>query len=143
MRIPKRQRDWIEQRGYEAQEAADRNDTKTLYRIIRDLTRTRRGQGAPIKDKNGKAGHFKDMLNQSMSTELLAFNPPALDKDLAVNLDAITKTETVITIRQLKNYEAPGLDMISAEILKHGGHPIKQLTTLLNTCWATAEVLED
>ncbi len=84
------------------QEAADRNYTKTLYRIIRDLTRTRSGQGAPIKDKNGKvllkAGHFKDMLNQSMLTELLAFNPPAPDKDLDVNLDAMTSTEMVYMV---------------------------------------------
>ncbi len=84
------------------QEAADRNYTKTLYRIIRDLTRTKSGQGAPIKDKNGKvllkAGHFKDMLNQSMPTELLAFNPPAPDKDLDVNLDAMTSTEMVYMV---------------------------------------------
>ncbi|XP_016336376.1 uncharacterized protein LOC107684595 [Sinocyclocheilus anshuiensis] len=32
----------------------------------------------------------------------------------------------------------------SIEILKHGGYPIvEQLTTLLNTCWATAQVPED
>ncbi len=129
---------------------------KTLYHIICDLTRARSGQGVPIKDKNGKVlltaenqerrwvEHFKDMLNQQMPPKLFAFNSPAPDKDLAVNLNYITTTETTASIHLLKNNKVPGLDIISAQILKHGGPSIvEQLTTLLNRCWATAQVPEN
>uniref|UniRef100_A0A672RFP6 Reverse transcriptase domain-containing protein n=1 Tax=Sinocyclocheilus grahami TaxID=75366 RepID=A0A672RFP6_SINGR len=81
---------------------------------------------------------------EKLKDQLFRLQPPAPDKDLAMNLDAITTTEMAAAIRLLKNNKAPELDMISAEILKHGGHPIiKQLMTLLNTCWAAAQVPED
>ena len=36
-------RRWLEEKSKEAQEAADRNDSKTLYRIVRELTNARSG----------------------------------------------------------------------------------------------------
>lgn len=33
----KDKQDWIEQRGYEAQEVSDQNGTNTLYRIVHDF----------------------------------------------------------------------------------------------------------
>ena len=46
--------EWFEQKGEEAQNAARRNDTKTLYRIVRDLSGSQSNSNVPIKDKNGK-----------------------------------------------------------------------------------------
>ena len=77
----KDKRNWIEGKIGEAQEAANRNDTRTLYRIIRDLTGSKSGGNAPVKDKNGKIlvseeeqnrrwmEHFKETLNQVEPTE--------------------------------------------------------------------------
>ena len=46
---------WIEDKGQEAQQAADRNDTRTMYRIVRELTGSPSCNArVPIKDKNGK-----------------------------------------------------------------------------------------
>ena len=42
-------RHWIESRGAEAQEAANRNDTKSMYRMVRELTNSRSISSIPIK----------------------------------------------------------------------------------------------
>ncbi|XP_074841593.1 uncharacterized protein LOC142008310 [Carettochelys insculpta] len=43
-----------EHKGAEAQEAAKKCDTKTLYRIVQELTGAKSNSNASIKDKNGK-----------------------------------------------------------------------------------------
>jgi len=50
----KDKRRWIEDKGKEAQEAAQRNDSKTLYRVVQELTNARSSSTVPIKNKNGK-----------------------------------------------------------------------------------------
>ena len=42
---------WLDEKSKEAQEAADRNDSKTLYRIVRELTNARTSSTVPIKSK--------------------------------------------------------------------------------------------
>ncbi|GFR76497.1 ganglioside-induced differentiation-associated protein 1 [Elysia marginata] len=62
---------YLEDKASEAQEAAFRGDTQTLYTITRDLTRTNPSQPSTVKDEHGKlitkledqckrlANHFK------------------------------------------------------------------------------------
>lgn len=78
-------RDWIGRKGQEAQEAANKNDTKTLYRIVQELSGAPSGRGVPVKRKDGRflttaeeqdqrwVQHFKEILNQPapMSTTRL------------------------------------------------------------------------
>ena len=45
---------WVENRIGEAQQAALHNDSRTTYKIIRELTGTKSSSNIPIKDKNGK-----------------------------------------------------------------------------------------
>ena len=45
-------RHWIESKGTEAQEAANRNDTNSMYRIVRELTNSRSISSIPIKSKD-------------------------------------------------------------------------------------------
>ncbi|KAF4107841.1 hypothetical protein G5714_010600 [Onychostoma macrolepis] len=40
----KDKKEWLEHKGAEAQEAADRNDSKTLYRIVHELTGTKKDE---------------------------------------------------------------------------------------------------
>lgn len=100
--------EWVNQKGTEAQEAANRNETRTLYRIIRELTCSPSGSGTLIKDRGGRAlptqeqrdsrwvEHFNVVLIQPMPTT--AFDPSILNPipDLPVNLDTITAEETKI-----------------------------------------------
>ncbi|XP_061769322.1 craniofacial development protein 2-like isoform X3 [Nerophis ophidion] len=49
----KDKRRWLQEKAKEAQEAAEKNNTKTLYRIVRELTSSRSSSGVPIK-----TGHY-------------------------------------------------------------------------------------
>ena len=43
--------DWLEKKGEEAKEAANKNDAKTLYIIIKDLTGKKTSSNVPIRDE--------------------------------------------------------------------------------------------
>ncbi|KIH59373.1 hypothetical protein ANCDUO_10399 [Ancylostoma duodenale] len=47
-------KDWPMQKAVEAQEAANRGDSKTLYLIVSEPTGTRNMSNIPIKDRSGK-----------------------------------------------------------------------------------------
>ncbi|KAJ8411253.1 hypothetical protein AAFF_G00172590 [Aldrovandia affinis] len=48
-------RRWLAEKAREAQEAAEKNKMKTLYRIMRELTSSRSSSGVPIRSKDGRA----------------------------------------------------------------------------------------
>ena len=48
------QRKWVEDKGRVAEEAAARSDSKTLYRIVKDLTESRNITNVTINSKNGE-----------------------------------------------------------------------------------------
>ena len=66
---------WLEDKASEAQAAADNNDPKILYCIVRELTGARSNSNVPIKSKDGKVlltnedqmkrwtDHFHEVLN--------------------------------------------------------------------------------
>ncbi|KAK1802256.1 hypothetical protein P4O66_021914 [Electrophorus voltai] len=142
--------------GAEAHEAASKNDNKTLYRIVRELTGAWSNSSAPIKIKDGMflltrqgqdarwVEHFKETLNQPTPANTYDFGATPPPPDLVVNLDLITIEETKVAIRTLKANKAPGLDEIAPEMLKYGGDAIvNALTVLLNKCWQDQSVPSD
>ena len=75
---------WLEDKIKEAaDEAAKKNDSKTLYRIIKDLTGTQSNSNVPIQDKNGHTlakeeeqnkrwvEHFQEVLSQNNRPPLI------------------------------------------------------------------------
>lgn len=149
-------RAWIERKGQEAQAAADRNDTKTLYRIVRELAGAPSGQGAPVRAKDGRLlltaeeqeqrwiEHFQETLNQPEPESTFPDDLLAPADDLPVDVGPISPLETKAAIAALKSGRAPGLDEISPEMLKHGGDVlIDELTVLLNSCWDESAVPKD
>ncbi|KAK1791378.1 hypothetical protein P4O66_013384 [Electrophorus voltai] len=147
---------WLECKGAEAHEAASKNDNKTLYRIVRELTGAWSNSSAPIKNKDGVflltreeqdacwIEHFKETLNQPTPANTYDFGATPPPPDLVVNLYLITIEETKVAIRTLKANKAPGLDEIATEMLKHGGDAIANtLTVLFNKCWQDQSVPSD
>ena len=149
-------RHWIESKGAEAQEAANINDTKSMYRIVRELTNSRSISSIPIKSKDGRTlvteeeqsnrwmEHFEVVLNQPDPTNLIDFEQETPMTLLDVTIGNISIEDVTKSIHALKNNKAGGLDEVTAELLKQGGETVaEELTYLFNLIWQTEEVPGD
>ncbi|VDO63484.1 unnamed protein product [Heligmosomoides polygyrus] len=150
------EKNWLTQKGVEAQNAAERGDSKALYRIVRELTGSHSSSNTPIKDRGGKllvtdeehierwVAHFKEVLNHPEPSDAYDFRNEKEESVLEVFMGDITLGETDRAIKSLKGGKAPGLDEISAELLKAGGRAMTtRLKRLLNPCWQRLEVPKD
>ena len=147
---------WLEQKEAEAQEAANKNDTRTLYKIVKELTGGGRNSAVPVKGKDGNVittseeqhqrwiEHFKDVLNQPDPESPMDFGSEPKQESLQVDTGDISEDEVKRAVARLKNNKAAVADLITAELLKHGGpDTIKALTNLLNACWQYQKVPND
>ena len=147
---------WIQSKGVEAQEAANRNDTKSMYRIVRELTNSRSISNVPIKSKDGRTlvteeeqsniwmEHFEGVLNQPDPTNLIDFEQETPMTLLDITMGNISIEEVTKSIHALKNNKAGGLDEVTAELLKHGGETVaEELTYLFNRVWQAEEIPGD
>ena len=94
----------MEEKCEEAQEAEDKNDTRTLYRIIRELSHARSNPNMPIKDHNGNilltadeqdmhwVEYFKETLNHPDPTSIFHFDVTPPEK-LNVSIGLFTEKE--------------------------------------------------
>ena len=113
----------------QAEQAAIRGEQSELYRITRDLSGKFQGECDAVKDKDGKritiedkqlqrwAEDFREVLNRSDPAERACISQPLGDK-LDIDCSPPTKNEILKAIKSLKNNKAPGIDNITAEVLK-------------------------
>ncbi len=143
-------------KGSEAEEAASRNDSRTLNRIVRELTGTQSNSSVSVKDKSGKTSitteeqdlrwmeHFQETLNQLNPGTLYGFNIKEQAETQDVCVDDIKEDEVANPIEAMKNNKAAGMDEIAAEMLKHGGQiAVQIITKLINCCWKDEYVPQD
>ncbi|KAL9977741.1 hypothetical protein ACROYT_G015180 [Oculina patagonica] len=139
----------------EAETAARNNCSGDLYRLTRKIA----GQGrnmTTIKDKEGKRlvnedevlerwrEHFEGVLNVPRPDIPL----PEIDQapEVITNIDTgdISIAEIKRAVHRLKNGKSPGMDAISAEMLKCSENDaVKQLHLLFNSIWKVQCVPED
>ena len=144
---------WIEDKGREAEEAAGKNDSKTLYRIVRELTGISSNSSVPLKSKQGETlltereqaarwvEHFNEVLNQPISDDLFDYSKEDVIGTINVSLSDIDEDEISKAVNKLKKNKAAGLDGIPAELLQYGGEAVvKELSQLFNTIWHTEDV---
>ncbi|XP_078580636.1 uncharacterized protein LOC144864435 [Branchiostoma floridae x Branchiostoma japonicum] len=139
-------RKWISDKAAEAEEAASKQDMKTLYRITKTLSGKRRQINKPVQDKNGELlatkeqqmerwrDHFKEILNRTPPP-----NPPEIEPPIEL-LDIRTGPPSKIEIRKaissLKNGKAAGPDGIPPEAWKEAGNlSVEALHPLLSRIW--------
>lgn len=146
---------WLENKALNAQTAADINDTKTLYAIMKETTGNQRNLNVPIKSKDGNSlftekdknerwtEYFKQLLNKPQPAgRLQRREEHTLPLDL--NMKQISTNEVQQAIQSLKNNKSAGLDSIQAELIKQDGISLlTALTKLLNLCCEQASVPED
>jgi len=85
-RVAEKTRKWLDEKGAEAEEAANHNDMRILYRTVRDLTGAQGTTNVPVRGKDGKVlltdreqsarwvEHFDEVLNQSVTDEQFSFD---------------------------------------------------------------------
>ena len=112
-----------------AEQAAIRGEQSELYIITRDLSGKSRGECDAEKDKDGKkitiedkqlqrwTEHFRVVLNRPDPAERACISQH-LGEKLDIDCSPPTKNEILKAIKSLKNNKAPGIDNITAGVLK-------------------------
>ena len=145
---------FLENKAQEAEDAARKGDTRTLYRITRELTGTRSRACPLVRDKDGKiltqedeqrarwAEHFKTVLNQP-DPESPADIIQTTTREFEMKTKPISCTEIEEAILETKGNRATGEDKISADMLKADPTmSAKCLVELFNKVWVEEEVPE-
>ncbi|XP_041376748.1 uncharacterized protein LOC121389211 [Gigantopelta aegis] len=104
---------YIEGLADQAEQAAQRQDSKTLYRITKTLMGRNHHNDLPVKDMNGNIitnetekfarwkDHFQSILNRAKPNTLAEI--PETDQDLDMNVDPPTLTEVKNALRAMEN----------------------------------------
>ena len=120
----------MEKTGADAEAAANKNDTKALYRIVKELIGTKSSSNMPIKDKHGKIL----LITQPTSTFYFANETRTLP--FTVEVGDINRKETLDAVTAVKNNKVAGWDEVTGDMPKHTGENlVARLTILLNKCW--------
>ena len=137
----------------EAQSAAERGDTRTVYKITKTLTGGFTSKTTVVKDKDRKvltkeqdqldrwAEHFRETLNRPDPDVEAAIEDMGFQ--IEMTRGNITQQELERAIRQTKGNRAPGEDRVTADMLKaYPTTSAKSLKKLFNKVWEEEKVPE-
>ena len=147
--------EWFEEKAKMAQNAAEKNDARSTYRIIKELTNDTKKQQVPIKGKDGKVlnteeeiaqrwiEHFKAVLNQPEPTSTPNITKQS-EEIKEIQTGPVTIEEISTAVKSLRNNKAPGADGIYPELLKCGGKSLHEsLQHLCTIIWEEERVPDD
>ena len=84
----------------------------------------------------GGKSNFEEVMNQPEPLSSLDFGDPVMADSFEVYEGKINLEEVQRAVSSLINNKAPGVDEISAEMLKHGKETVaEQLAELFNKIW--------
>jgi hypothetical protein len=134
----------------EAEDAANSNDMRTLYKITKELCYKKRQSTTGVRDKNGTLlieeeqilqrwkEHFEEVLNvenqcgEDDSEDGVDLSDIEVTEEISTG--PFTEVEVKNAIKKLKSGKAAGVDNISGEMLKAGGEvTIKRLVQIFES----------
>ena len=149
-------RRFVDDLGKEAQDATDRRDARTVYKIAKVLIGSFTNRSSVVKDKQGNvlakeeeqmtrwAEHFQEVLNRDEPAETLDFDNAEPQQTIEMKKGKITVEEIASAIKQTKGNRAPGEDRVIADMLKADPHlSVKMLVRLFNQAWEKKKMPDD
>ena len=146
---------WIEDIASKAEEASKKQHMKTLYGLTKTLCNERPRQSNSVMDKrgnliNGKKAeqerwteYFKEILNREEPINPITEEEEVELKDMIEEIDTQEPTpgEVREVIKGLQNGKAPGIDSITAELLKADiEFSTKKVHQLLQKIWKQEKI---
>ena len=125
-------RKWLENIATEAEDAARKQHMRTLYGLTKTLCNERQRRSTAVFDKEGNlisgkdaiksrwTEHFKDVFNTDEPENPITENDECNfnNRIEEITVNAPTIVEVKEAIKKLQNNKAPGIDCITAELLK-------------------------
>lgn len=140
-------RKFVKELAEEAQKAAEINDSRTLYRITKTLSKKNFNRNVPLRTEEGEiiADTHKQLEHWKKHFEnILGGNGNIVSEENVVagetHNDISTKTPSLSEIKSaisaMKDWKAPGIDMIDSNILKCDiDLSAKELYPLIKDIW--------
>ena len=135
--IQKQKRENLQNKIMTLEEDFAKNNTHNLFRSVRELEGKKQKSQGVIRMKKQEVltiwqTHFEKHLNTQFPHDEDALSE--LDSDMNVEeFSPITQTEVANAVKQQKNRKSPGIDGITAELIKSGGTMmVKILVKLFN-----------
>lgn len=119
---------YLETLAEEAETAASKGQLSTVYRITKQLSGKLTSSNIPCKSKDGKVltsesqqlerwtEHFREILN--IDHQNVIPNIEQFGEELDIDIEEVSREEIRKAILKLKNGKSPGLDAITAEMIK-------------------------
>ena len=149
------ERRWADSLASAAETAFQKGNMKDVYASTKKLCNSQPRKMDIIKDKGGKLltteretmerwkEHFTEVLNRP-EPEIHADVVTEGVRELDVNTSYITEEEIVLSLRDLKNNKATGIDNIAAEVLKVDmDTTASEMEKLFREIWDAEEMLDE
>ncbi|XP_072039529.1 uncharacterized protein [Amphiura filiformis] len=140
---------WIKKQCTELEESLEKNNSRRAFQIVNDLTKPRQPRVKTIQDKEGNClTEEEDILKRWTEYCSDLFNhqtngdPSVTISQESSNNDdfPVLREEVEKAIKSLQNGKAPGIDNITAELIRHGGEmTIDILTVICNKIWQSGD----
>ena len=140
---------WIQDQCQEVEACLRKNNSKTAYQLVKDLTTEKQGKSTTIQDKSGKClteeneilnrwtEYCSDLYNYETDGDPIVLDCPQIPDE---EHHPILREEVEAAVKALKMGQSAGVDNIPAELVQAGGEAmIDILTAICNKIRKTGE----
>ena len=133
----------------QTEENLRKNNSKTAYQLVKDLTTVTEGKAIAVQDRSGKClteerqilnrrkEYCSELHNHKANGDLSVLNCRQTDTE---DGHLILRKEVEAAVQSLKKGKPAGVDNIPAELVQAGGEDATSaLTTICNKIWQTGE----